>query len=54
VTPEGLKEQADQIGDAIAEKLAPKIQPVIQPVINAPDQALADRLVKIENKLRFF
>jgi hypothetical protein len=26
VTPESLKEHADQIGDAIAEKLAPKFQ----------------------------
>jgi hypothetical protein len=54
VTPEGLQKQVEGLGDVIAEKLAPKIQPVIQPVINAPDQALADRLAKIENKLRFF
>ena len=55
VTPEGLKEQADQIGDAIAEKLAPKIQPpVIQPAINVGDPTLADRLTKIESKLKFF
>ena len=55
VTAEGLKEQADQIGDAIAEKLAPKIPaPVIQPVINSVDPSLADRITKIESRLRFF
>jgi hypothetical protein len=54
VTPEGLKEQADQMGDAIAEKLAPKVQPVIQPAINVVDPTLADRITKIESKLRFF
>jgi len=55
VTAEGLKEQADQIGDAIAEKLAPKIPaPVIQPVINSVDPSLGDRVTKIESRLRFF
>ena len=55
VTAEGLKEQADQIGDAIAEKLAPKIPaPVIQPVINSVDPSLGDRITKIESRLRFF
>jgi hypothetical protein len=54
VTPEDMQKQVEGLGDAIAEKLAPKIQPVIQPVINAPDQALADRLTKLETKLRFF
>jgi hypothetical protein len=54
VTPEGLKEQAEQMGDAIAEKLAPKIAPVIQPAINVVDPTIADRLTKIESKLRFF
>lgn len=55
VTPEGMKEQAEQLGDAIAEKLAPKIPaPVIQPVINSVDANLADRVTKIESRLRFF
>jgi hypothetical protein len=54
VTPEGLKEQAEQMGDAIAEKLAPKMAPVIQPVINSVDANLADRVTKIESRLRFF
>jgi hypothetical protein len=54
VTPEGLKEQAEQMGDAIAEKLAPKMAPVIQPAINVVDPTIADRLTKIESKLRFF
>jgi hypothetical protein len=54
VTPEGLKEQADQIGDAIAEKLAPKVQPVVQPAITIIDPSIADRITKIESKLRFF
>jgi len=54
VTPEGLKEQADQIGDAIAEKLAPKVQPVVQPAITVIDPSIADRITKIESKLRFF
>ena len=53
VTPESLKEHADQIGDAIAEKLAPKVQPVIQPAINVVDPILADRITKIESRLRF-
>jgi hypothetical protein len=54
VTPEGLKEHADQIGDTIAEKLAPKMAPVIQPAINVVDPTHADRITKIESKLRFF
>jgi hypothetical protein len=54
VTPESLKEHAEQIGDAIAEKLAPKVQPVIQPAINVVDPTLADRITKIESRLRFF
>ena len=54
VTPEGLKEQAEQMSDAIAEKLAPKFQPVVQPAINVVDPAIADRLTKSENKLRLF
>jgi hypothetical protein len=54
VTPESLKEHADQIGEAIAEKLAPKMQPVIQPAINVVDPTLADRITKIESRLRFF
>jgi hypothetical protein len=54
VTPEGLKEHADQIGDTIAEKLGPKMAPVIQPAINVVDPTLADRIAKIESKLRFF
>jgi hypothetical protein len=55
VTPEGLKEQAEQMSDAIAEKLASKIPaPVIQPAINVVDPTLADRITKIESRLRFF
>jgi hypothetical protein len=54
VTVEGLKEHADQIGDAIAEKLAPKVQPVIQPAITVTDRSLADRITKIESRLKFF
>ena len=54
VTPEDLHRQAEQIGDAIAEKFAPKMAPVIQPAINVVDPTIADRLTKIESKLRFF
>ena len=54
VTPDGLREQAGQIGDAIAEKLAPKIQPVVQPAITVTDRSMEDRVAKIESKLRFF
>jgi hypothetical protein len=54
VTPEGLKEHADQIGNAIAEKLAPKMAPVIQPAIHVVDPTLLDRITKIESRLRFF
>ena len=54
VTPESLKEHADQIGDAIAEKLAPKIAPVIQPAINAADQSLEKRVKRLEGKLKNF
>jgi hypothetical protein len=51
VTPEGLKEQAEQMGDAIAAKIP---APVVQPVINSVDPDLADRITKIESRLRFF
>jgi hypothetical protein len=54
VTPENLHRQAEQMGDAIAEKFAPKMAPVIQPAINVVDPTIADRLTKIESKLRFF
>jgi hypothetical protein len=54
VTPEDLHRQAEQMGDAIAEKFAPKMAPVIQPAINVVDPTIADRLTKIESKLRFF
>ena len=54
VTPESLKEHADQIGDAIAEKLAPKVQPVVQSAITVTDRSLADRITKIESRLKFF
>jgi len=54
VTPEDLHRQAEQMGDAIAEEFAPKIAPVIQPAINVVDPTIADRLTKIESKLRFF
>jgi hypothetical protein len=54
VTPEDLHRQAEQMGDAIAEKIAPKVQPVVQPAITVIDPSIADRLTKIESKLRFF
>jgi hypothetical protein len=54
VTSESLKEHADQIGDAIAEKRATKVQPAVQPAINVVDPTLADRITKIESRLRFF
>ena len=50
VTPEGLKEQVDQLGDAIAEKLAPKIQPVI----NVTDKSLDERVRRLERILKSF
>jgi len=54
VTAGGLKEYTDQIGEAIAEKLAPKVQPVVQPAIAVLEPSLADRITKIESRLRFF
>jgi hypothetical protein len=54
VTPEDLHSQAEQMGDAIAEKFAPNMAPVIQPAINVVDPTIADRITKIESKLRFF
>jgi hypothetical protein len=55
LTPEDMQKQVEGLGDAIAEKLAPKIPaPVVQPVINSVDPDLADRITKIESRLRFF
>jgi hypothetical protein len=54
VTPEDMQKQAEQMGDAIAEKLAPKFAPVVQPAITVVDPTLADRITKIESRLRFF
>ena len=54
VTTEDMQKQVEGLGDAIAEKLAPKIQPVIQPAINVVDPTLADRITKIESRLKFF
>lgn len=55
VTPEDLQKHAERMADAIAEKLAPKIPAsVIQSAINVVDPTLADRITKIERKLKFF
>jgi hypothetical protein len=54
VTPEDMQKQLEGVGEAITEKLAPKIQPVIQPAINVVDPTLADRITKIESRLKFF
>jgi hypothetical protein len=55
VTPEDLQKHAERMADAIAEKLAPKIPAsVIQSAINVVDPTLADRITKIESKLKFF
>jgi hypothetical protein len=50
-----LQKLVEDLPNHIAESLALKIPaPVIQPAINVVDQSLADRIAKLESKLRFF
>jgi hypothetical protein len=54
ITPEALQQHLGELASHVAEQLAPKIQPVVQPVVNVNDIGLADRLAKLESRLRYF
>jgi hypothetical protein len=47
-------DELQKLVEGLPDKIAPKIQPVIQPAITVTDRSLADRVKRLETKLRFF
>jgi hypothetical protein len=55
VTPEGLQQKMEGLAEHVAQAIAAKIlPPTVQPTIPIIDQSLADRIAKLESRLRFF